>query len=69
MGINDNSSLNPFCSEVIRVRFHSRHALGMAAAAESHPQTVKRDEALLWESHCFEALAPVCELKHALSPL
>lgn len=28
---------------------------------ELHPQTQKREDPVLWESHCLKVLAPVCE--------
>lgn len=52
-----------FCFEVIYVRLNTHHTLGIS---ESHPQTLKGDHPVLWESHCLKVLAGVWELKRAI---
>lgn len=66
VGMYQNSSSNPFCYAVICVRLNTRHALRITAAAEFHPRTLKWDDSVLWQSHCFKVPAPVCELKRAI---
>lgn len=63
-GMNGNSSWNPFCFEVICVPLNTHQQF--AAAADFHPQTLKGDDPVLWESHCLKVLAPVCKLKRAV---